>query len=90
MDEPDQTIRLEADIVDDLATGLEPRPQDVTLIGDGYELAFAPEQNKQPVSLTSLGEIKLAGELWLSGADETPLINARRGGFRHCLRVMCL
>ncbi|WP_270322103.1 hypothetical protein [Weissella confusa] len=78
LDEPDQTIRLEADIVDDLATGLEPRTQDVTLIGDGYELAFAPEQNKQPVSLTSLGEIKLAGELWLSGADETPLINARR------------
>ena len=78
LDEPDQTIRLEADIVDDIATGLAPRTQDVTLIGDGYELAFAPEQNKQPVSLTSLGEIKLTGELWLSGADEAPLINARR------------
>lgn len=48
------------------------------MIGDGYELAFAPEQNKQPVSLTSLGEIKLTGELWLSGAEEAPLINARR------------
>ncbi|MBC6499346.1 hypothetical protein H7R52_12035 [Weissella confusa] len=45
LDEPDQTIRLEADIVDDIATGLAPRTQDVTLIGDGYELAFAPEQN---------------------------------------------
>ncbi|MCT0948182.1 hypothetical protein EFL45_01795 [Weissella confusa] len=78
LDEPDQTIRLEADIVDDIATGLAPRTQDVTLIGDGYELAFAPEQNKQPVSLTSLGEIKLTGELWLSGAEEAPLINARR------------
>ncbi|WP_270764383.1 hypothetical protein [Weissella confusa] len=78
LDEPDQTIRLEADIVDDIATGLEPRTQDVTLIGDGYELAFAPEQNKQPVSLTSLGEIKLTGGLWLSGAEEAPLINARR------------
>lgn len=61
LDEPDQTIRLEADIVDDIATGLAPRTQDVTLIGDGYELAFAPEQNKQPVSLTSSGEIKLTG-----------------------------
>ena len=30
LDEPDQTIRLEADIVDDIATGLEPRTQDVT------------------------------------------------------------
>ena len=77
MDEPDQTIRLEADIVDDLATGLEPRPQDVTLIGDGYELAFAPEQNKQPVSLMSPGyqgcmvvadEVIINGQLVLHGS----------------------